>query len=319
MSDSSSASGARAHRYGLHATLFLLTCLTTTWAGALQSHPTISWGRLLEVLPLLVDGLPFSCSLMAILTSHEMGHFIAARVHRVEATLPLFLPLPFGLIGTMGAVIGMPKAVHDRNALADIGAAGPLAGLVVAIPLLVYGLHLSPVQPQTPGGLLEGNSLLYLLLKLLVKGQILPGNGLDVQLHPVAWAGWVGLLVTMINLLPIGQLDGGHIAYAYFGDNHDKAARWLHRGLPVMGLAAVVFVGFELSAAGDAAWAWALYAGAPWIVWGLLLSGMRRLSGGRYHPPVGLGPLGPSRRRLCQGMLVVFLLILTPIPLRPTF
>ena len=305
-------------RYALHLTLFGLTWVTTTWAGALQTHPSMTWGRLFEALPLLVDGLPFSLALMAILTSHEMGHFVAARLHRVEATLPLFIPMPLGLIGTLGAVIGMPSAVRDRNALADIGAAGPLAGLVVAIPLLVYGLHLSPVQPQTPGGLLEGNSVLYLTLKWLVKGRILPGGGLDVQLHPVAWAGWVGLLVTMINLLPIGQLDGGHIAYAYFGDRHDRAAGWLHRALPLMGLIATAFVAFELSAVGSAALVWGFYAGAPWFIWGLLLSGMRRLGGGRYHPPVGERPLTSSRRRLCQAMLFVLLLILTPIPLRPT-
>jgi membrane-associated protease RseP (regulator of RpoE activity) len=298
--------------------LFLSTCLTTTWAGALQLHPTISWFRFDEALPLLPDGLPFSGTLMAILISHEMGHYLIARKHRVRVTFPLFIPLPLGWIGTLGAIIGMPRHVRDRNALLDIGAAGPIAGLVIALPLLAYGLSLSPVGPIAPGGMVEGNSLAYLLLKVLVKGRILPGDGLDVFLHPVALAGWVGLLVTMINLLPIGQLDGGHVAYAFFGERHDAAVVWLHRALVPIGASVAIYVSIDLGGPqmGARTVIPALMAGAPWIVWWLLLSLMRRLSGGRYHPPVGSAPLTPGRRRLALVVLVIFLSIFTPIPLR---
>ncbi|MBK8480113.1 MAG: site-2 protease family protein [Proteobacteria bacterium] len=305
-------------RYLLHLGLFLGTCLTTTWAGASQVHPELSWFAPRHALQLLPSGLAFSSTLMAILLSHEMGHYVAARVHGVAASLPLFLPLPVGLVGTLGAVIALPRSVSDRNALVDIGAAGPLAGLLVALPLLAYGIHLSPVAPSQPGGLVEGNSILYLLLKLAIKGRILPGGGLDVQLHPVAWAGWVGLLVTMINLLPIGQLDGGHIATAWLGERQARLAPWLHRALLLVGAGAVAFTAWELAPRWPLSEALlaALPAGMPWLIWWLLLTVLRRLDGGRYHPPVAGEALSPGRQRLCWAMLALLMLIASPIPLR---
>lgn len=322
----------RRRGYALYATLFIATCITTTWAGATFADPrgvpsiyqVIVGGaggrQLSDLLVGLSKGLPFSLSLLAILLTHEMGHYVAAKLHGVDASLPLFLPLPFGLIGTLGAVIAMPRSVRDRNSLLDIGAAGPIAGLVVAIPVLLYGIAQSPIQPRGPG-MLEGNSLLYLLLKLMIKGRILPGGGVDINLHPVAWAGWVGLLVTMLNLLPIGQLDGGHIAYASQGERHNEASPWLRRGLLLLAVGASGYTTLELHQ--RAPWATALALGAPaglsWLIWYALLGGMRRMSGGVYHPPVDEGEsLTPWRRRLARAMLVVFVLILTPIPLRPT-
>ena len=300
----------------LHLALFLLTCLSTTWAGASYSNPTLSAAELIRRLP---DGLPFSAALMSILLSHEMGHYILGRRRGVAVSLPFFIPIPFGLVGTMGAVIRMPKAVEDRDALVDIGAAGPIAGLVVALPVLALGIHFSAVQ--TAGeGLLEGNSIIYWLLKYAIKGQWLPSAGLDVALHPVAWAGWVGLLVTMINLLPIGQLDGGHLAFAYFGDRHDRVSAQLHRALLPLAVGASLYSSYELST--KLGWRLALSAGVsagmPWAIWWLLLRLMRRAGGGRYHPPVGAQPLSPSRRRLCIAVLVIFVLIFIPIPLRLT-
>lgn len=319
MGDDQGAGQQRARpRYLLHLAMFLATCLTTTWAGASQVHPELSWLAPRQALSLLPAGLPFASALMAILLSHEMGHYLAARVHGVAASLPLFLPLPVGLVGTLGAVIAMPRTVRDRNVLVDIGAAGPLAGLAVALPLLAYGIHLSPVAPSPPGGLVEGNSLLYLLLKLAIKGQLLPGGGVDVQLHSVAWAGWVGLLVTMINLLPIGQLDGGHLAIAWLGERQQRLAPWLHRALLLVGAGAVAFTAWELAARwplGTALQA-AIPAGMPWLVWWLLLTVLRRLDGGRYHPPVASAPLSRGRGRLCWAMLLVLVLIASPIPLR---
>src|SRR5262249_19738430 len=158
-----------------------------------------------------VGGPVYAATLLGILLTHEMGHYVVARRHGIDVSLPYFIPVPFAL-GTMGAVIRMRSPIPTRDALIDVGAAGPLAGLAVAVPLLLWGLAESPVTPIPPGGAIEGNSLGYLVCKLLVKGRVLPGDGLDVQLSPMAMAAWVGLLVTFINLIPLAQLDGGHIA-----------------------------------------------------------------------------------------------------------
>ena len=305
-------------RYGLHVLLFVATCVTVAKAGvAVSGGPSVSWWEPLDLLERLPSAWPFVVSLMGILFAHEMGHYVVARHHGVAASLPFFLPFPFGLIGTLGAVIGMPLS-RDRNELVDIGAAGPLAGLVVAIPILVYGLTLSSVGPQAPG-FLEGNSVLYLGLKYLVTGRILPGAGLDVQLHSVAFAGWVGLLITMINLIPVGQLDGGHIAYAYFGVGQNRISRWLHWGLLPLGVGVYAYAVIEQ---GLRAIPWrrallsSINVGMTWVVWWVMLSILRRLSGDAYHPPVDETPLTEGRRRLCTGMLVIFALLFMPIPLR---
>ncbi|HXU80361.1 MAG TPA: site-2 protease family protein, partial [Polyangia bacterium] len=280
--------------YRTHILLFLATVLTTTAQGAASVHKDgAMWP--------LWHGWVYSVPLLAILLSHEFGHYIAARIHKVPASLPYFIPLPppIGLLGTMGAVITQ-EASTDRKKLIDIGAAGPLAGLLVAIPVLWIGLKLSPVAASSGGGMQEGNSLLYALLKRAVTGEWLPGHGRDVQLHPTAFAGWAGLLVTMLNLIPIGQLDGGHVATAYFGNDYRRVAGVLHRGLPF--LAALVFmvvawgVRQDLAALPREAVGWtpfriALLASLPWVVWAALLRLMKRISGGQYHPPVDATPL----------------------------
>jgi membrane-associated protease RseP (regulator of RpoE activity) len=272
----------RPPNYLLHGFLFVATCFTTYLAG----------------------GPVFAATLMGILLTHEMGHYVVARRHGIDASLPYFIPLPFST-GTLGAVIKMNSPIQRRDALVDVGAAGPLAGLVVAIPLLVIGLVQSPVAALPPAGpeevsLIEGNSLLYIGLKLITKGQYLPSGDLDVHLGPMAMAAWVGLLVTFINLIPIGQLDGGHVAYGFFGERHERHSRWLHRGLlAVLG-----------------ALSYAAQGALPWLVWAGLLLGMRRLSGGLYHPPVGPEPLSRSRRVLFWIVAIVFLLLFTPVPMR---
>jgi membrane-associated protease RseP (regulator of RpoE activity) len=178
----------------------------------------------------VTHGWQFAVPLLAILLAHEFGHYFAARYHRVPASLPYFIPVPFiGLFGTLGAVIAMPARIRSRNALLDIGASGPIAGLVVAIPVLVWGIAHSSVQAHGGSYTQEGQSLLYVALKWLVHGTIPAGH--DVYLHPAAFAGWGGLLLTMINLLPFGQLDGGHIAYALFGEKQNRAAPWIQRAL----------------------------------------------------------------------------------------
>jgi len=304
----------------VHLVLFLLTSLTTTWVGIVSANPELPWLNPWLLLAHLRDGLPYAASIMGILLAHEMGHFALARWHGGEGEPPLLHPLPLPPVGTFGAVIKMDGRISDRNALADIGAAGPLAGLLGgAARARLRSAHLAG-QADRPGGILEGNSVLYLLLKLLVKGKILPGGGLDVTLNPVAWAGWVGLLVTMINLMPIGQLDGGHIATAYFGDRYNHVSKVLHRALPAMALLAGGYATWELWGRGSAwkALLLGVQAGFPWILWSLVLLLIRRLSGGVYHPPVGAAPLGAGRRSLCRLMLVVFALILVPIPIRTT-
>jgi membrane-associated protease RseP (regulator of RpoE activity) len=224
----------------------------------------------------------------------------------------------------MGAVI-LQSPTSDRKKLIDIGAAGPLAGLLIAIPVLFYGLTLSEVRPLSALGTQEGNSLLYAVLKRLAKGEWLPGGGRDVILHPTAWAGWAGLLVTMLNLLPIGQLDGGHVATAYFGNRYGRVAAVLHGALPVLGLAimAVVYTSArrDLSALGAAAGGLtpafvASQASAIWLVWFGLLFLMKRMSAGQYHPPVAETPLPRSRVVLFWVVCVSFVLIFMPVPLR---
>jgi membrane-associated protease RseP (regulator of RpoE activity) len=281
----------------LHLALFLLTCATTYHAG----------------------GPVFAATLMAILVTHEMGHYVTARRHGIDVSLPYFIPLPFVGIGTLGAIIRMRTPIQRRDQLVDVGASGPLAGLVVAIPLLIIGLIVSPVGPIPPTGYIEGNSLLYLGLKLVIKGQILPGNGVDVQLGPMAEAAWVGLLVTFINLLPIGQLDGGHVAAAFFGDQQERYARWLHAGLGLVGVGVATVLYAEARAAGRAplgALQYGLLGALPWLLWLVLLLGMRRMSGGRYHPPVAGEPLSPARRRVCLLVGVLFVLLFVPVPMR---
>lgn len=282
----------------IHGGLFVVCCVTTTLAG----------------------GIAFGATLMGILTCHELGHYMVGRRHGVEVSMPYFIPLPpVATLGTMGAVIRMNKPIEDRRKLFDVGAAGPIAGLVVAIPLLVIGLYLSDLGPLKPGDSLEGNSILYALLKYAVFGRWLPGDGVDVQLHPMALAGWVGLLVTMINLMPIGQLDGGHIAKAALGDSHEKWSERLHVALPLVGIAVS---GAMLASARAAGHDWGdslSYAStglAPWMVWTLLLGWMRRQAG-EYHPAVGETPLDPRRKWLALAMLVIFVLIATPVPFRP--
>ena len=287
--------------YPLHVGLFVVTCGTTYLFG----------------------GIAFAATLMSILLCHEMGHYVVARRHGVDASLPYFIPLPPQVsLGTLGAVIRMRSPISDRNKLIDVGAAGPIAGLVVAIPLLVIGLYLSPVGVSTqPGGVIEGNSLAYISLKLIVTGHYLPAaDGTDVQLHSIAFAAWVGLLITMINLIPVGQLDGGHIACAYLGDKHERSSRWIHRGLLVVGLVVLAVLALDARDAGRGTLGsigYGAWGALPWLVWAVMLLIMRRMSGGIYHPPVGSAPLTAGRRRLVFAMAALFILIFTPVPMRP--
>ncbi len=263
--------------------LFGVTVLTTLYAG-----------NLLDEGSGLLSGAPFAFTLLAILGTHEFGHYFVARHHRAAVTLPYFIPMPFGL-GTMGAVIQLRSPIRNRKQLLDIGVAGPLAGLLVAIPLLVYGLATSPVEPPPveDGYLQEGNSLLYLGLKYLIHGRVLPGNGLDVSMNSITFAAWIGLFVTCLNLLPMGQLDGGHVAYALFGRRAWGLARFAALGLLVLGLLRGGWQG--------------------WFLWVILPF----MFGLRHPPPLNdHTPLDRRRKVLGALMIVIFILVFTPVPFR---
>lgn len=268
-------------------------------------------------------GWTFAVPLMAILIAHEMGHYVAGRIHRVDISPPYFIPMPIFLLGTMGAVIKMRGRIETRDALLDIGAAGPLAGMAVALPVVIYGLMISRVGtmqdflPPTalalePNVFVEGRGVLYLGLIYALKGPLAEGH--DVWLSPWALAGWAGLLVTMINLIPIGQLDGGHVAYALFGKRQDVYSRRVHWALPFVGglvsLAYIVpaYLGGERgleSLSGE------LMAGFHWVFWAAVLVVLVRL-GGAEHPPTGPEPLSRGRRLVAIGTLVLFALLFMP-------
>ncbi|MDB6022703.1 MAG: Peptidase [Pedosphaera sp.] len=197
--------------------LFFLTLLTTTWAGAAQAGV-----NLLQEPGRFVVGLPYALGLLTILGVHELGHFFAARHHGMDVTPPYFIPVPFAL-GTFGAFIKMRSPAEDRWSLFDVAVAGPLAGLAIAIPALLIGLHSSVVLPgsmeiarEPLNGGSAGSSILFALLAKISLGPALL-QGSTLRLSPLAYAGWLGLVITALNLLPIGQLDGGHTVRAMFG------------------------------------------------------------------------------------------------------
>jgi membrane-associated protease RseP (regulator of RpoE activity) len=221
----------------------------------------------------LVQGAQFAGTLLTILVAHELGHYIAARIHQVDASLPFFIPLPFlSPFGTMGAVIRMRGVIPTRRALLDIGAAGPLAGLVFAIPLYAWGIAHSKVIPVSGDTWQLGESI---LLKTLdrIAGPAVPA-GTDILLSPVAFGAWGGFFVTMINLLPVGQLDGGHVAYALFGPKQDRYAKLVHRAMLVLFFVILgghcardLSAGVSLRLMGRH-----LANGTPWLVWFQLLA-----------------------------------------------
>jgi len=264
--------------------LFAATFLTTTFAGAIQQGVNP-----LDHPPGIIVGLPFSVTLMAILMVHEMSHFLSSKAHRVPSSLPFFIPAP-SIIGTFGAVIRMRGAIWDRRALLDIGASGPLGGFFLALPALFFGLSMSKVLPGgSGGGFSLGDSLIMILAEKLVLGNVPPGA--DVVLHPVAFAGWIGMFVTSLNLLPVGQLDGGHIAKAMFPDRFDMVARAVHLSLIIMGL----------------------FFWQGWLLWALLLVFI-----GVRHPPVLLPhiSLDDRRRRVGYLALAIFILTFVPVPFK---
>ncbi len=330
-------------RASINIALFILTFLSVMFAGAMYSYrgpmPDGTFNQVWTLVMNLWVGWPFAVSLLSILLAHEFGHYFVGRARGAAVSLPFFIPLPVSILGTMGAFIQLKQLPRNRRALFDLAIAGPLAGLVVALPLLVLGLVLSPVDitqdtyytktagitdvcPNTanlgqnytcPGdNLLEGNSLLYLGMKYLAKGELLPApvsydlppllywvryfftghplpvGGRDVMLHPVAWAAWAGLLVTFLNLIPAGQLDGGHVLYTLFGKRVSIVFPAILVATLVMGL---------------------FWSG--WWLWAFIIF----LFGRSHAEPLDqITRLDNKRKLLAVLMLVIFLLVLTPIP-----
>lgn len=295
-------------RVWVNVALFLATMLSTLFIGALtdlgytdELMGLTDQEAMRMALTHLYRGVPFAATIMAILVTHELSHYFVARRHGSPVSLPYFIPMPANFIGTMGAVIVQRTPMRNRKALFDIGVAGPLGGLIVAIPLLILGLAYSNVQPPPPHVDIvwqEGNSLLYLVLKYLVFGKILPSNGEDVWLHPVASAAWAGLLITMINLIPVGQLDGGHVSYALLGRRAQTMGRVV--------VAAMVAWGGWMLMSGDE-------AGSFWLTWAFF-----NLILNPRHPPPLDDATRLEGRQIILGLLVVVVFILTfmPAPLR---
>lgn len=294
----------------MNGALLAATLATTTWAGS-DFAGFLGDGVAARVL----SGLPYAVAALAVLLAHEMGHWLLARAWGMETTLPYFVPAPFGF-GTLGAVIRLRSAMPSRDAVVDVGAGGPIGGALVAIPLYAWGLAHSEVrhvgalppsnttslwsiaqallhgQPLQWGGdaMVFGDSLVTWGIQQLVVGPL--AAGADVVIHPVALAAWLGLFVTTLNLIPLGQLDGGHVVYGWLGE---RGARLVSRLVSWALLAAGVFVSLN------------------WFVWW----GVTRFLVGLRHPPaLDEAPPSPGRRWLAVASLLLFAATFVPVPLR---
>jgi membrane-associated protease RseP (regulator of RpoE activity) len=297
--------------------LFVITVFSVMLAGATPAGPGPNsfGGQLLAMVRGIFTGWPFALSMLGILLAHEFGHYLMSRYHKTPATLPYFIPFPLSPLGTMGAAILMKGVPKNKRILFDIGVAGPLAGMVIAIPVLFLGLSMSKLGSidPSPNSFIEGNSLIYLMAKFMVFGKLLPepasfGNmspflywlryfftgqpsplgGTDVFIHPVAFAGWAGLLVTALNLVPAGTLDGGHVVYSLFGPKARKAFPYL--------IVLMVALGFFWSG---------------WWLWALLLFWLGRVNAETLDQ---ITPLDPPRRMVAVLVIVLFILVFTPVP-----
>ena len=339
----SSAVKPKPGRVSVNIALFILTLMSVMFAGVMYSYqgplPEDPLAQIWTLILNLWQGWPFAVSLLSILLAHEFGHYFAGRHHKTDVSLPYFIPFPASLLGTMGAFINMKERPRNKRILLDIGVAGPLAGLIVAIPVLIIGINLSkpdtllntryPVhsgqtaicpEPVIVGdsytcdndNLMEGNSVLYLGLKYLIKGEMLPApaemngsgvlywlrffftgqpipiGGRDIMLDPVAMAGWAGILVTFLNLIPAGQLDGGHVLYALFGRESKKLLLFIL--IPMLGL------------------------GLIWNGWWLWAGLIYFLGRSQAEPLDQITQLDKGRKVLAGFMLFIFLLVLTPVP-----
>ena len=313
-------------KYWLHILLFLTTFFTTTLAGLFFLNLWFPYAPL--TLTLIFMGFPYSISVLAILGCHEFGHYFAAMFHRIKTSLPYFIPLPpipLGpVFGTMGAVIRIEEPIQTKNQLVDIGAYGPIAGFVVTLLVLIIGITTLPpieyiytIHPNyrfleaipEPGinpmgtSLIFGDNLIFYVITKYLMPYYIPMS--EIYHYPLLLAGWLGLFMTAMNLLPFGQLDGGHILYAVFGKKAHKIISWLTAGTCIMfGLLSILqSTGILLGSNG-----W-----AGWMVWGFILIFFVR----PYHPPVYEHlPLDRKRKIVAWISLIIFILCFTPAPFR---
>jgi membrane-associated protease RseP (regulator of RpoE activity) len=297
--------------------LFVITIFSVMLAGANPESPlpADAGGQMLALLKAIFTGWPFALAMLGILVAHEFGHYLVSRYHKTPATLPYFIPFPFSPLGTMGAAILMKGIPKNKRILFDIGVAGPLAGMLIAIPVLFLGLRLSELDTVTlsPNSFIEGNSLIYLFAKYAVFGRFLPEpasfgglppilywiryfftgqpapiGGTDVFIHPVAFAGWAGLLVTALNLVPAGTLDGGHVVYSLFGEKARRAFPFLIAIMAVLGI---------------------FWSG--WWLWAFLLFWLGRVNAETLDQ---ITPLDGKRRAVAFLVILLFVLVFTPVP-----
>ena len=246
--------------------------------------------------PVFLAEWPYSTALIIILLCHEMGHYLAARYYGVKATLPYFIPFPMGPVGTMGAVIRIKEPIPDKQTLFDIGAAGPLASLILSCVAWIWGvylsdlIHITDIMKNNENVIFFGDSLFTYWSAQLIKGPFNPEQ-MDLMIHPLAKAGWVGLLITSINLLPFGQLDGGHVIYAMFGENYRK---WIYYYFILFLMAGLISI--------------------TWLIWGFILFYLIKIE----HPYIPDHYNGISKSRIYTGyfLFVSFLLTFIPVPVR---
>jgi membrane-associated protease RseP (regulator of RpoE activity) len=287
------------HRYGRHIVLLLLTLVTMSFAQAFL----FLWSAIgTDVNPfaaftwdVFVNGLWYAIPMLAILGAHEFGHYAYCRKHNVDATLPYFLPAPLPFTGTLGAVIRIREAFPSKRALFDIGVAGPIAGFVVLVPFLIAGLMLSSVETKPEQYIYFGEPLLFQGLSRVYFGPI--PEGYDIFLHPLGFAAWFGMLATALNLMPFGQLDGGHIAYAVFG------RRAAYVSVATLGAAIVL----------------TLRSGS-WVAMTVMMLIMAFFLGVR-HPRIvdEESPLDAKRKLIAAIALVIFIICFIPVPIELFF
>jgi len=263
--------------------LFIITFITTTLAGGQSGNGFISY---------FISGLPYSLTLLAILLTHEFGHFFAAKKFGVDATYPYFIPFP-SIIGTMGAVIKTRSPIPDRRALLYIGAMGPLPGFIVSLVAVIVGIYFSEIKPLPPAGgeipiPIFGDSILFALIVKIIHGTLPQGQ--DIFLSPYAWAGWIGFLITSLNLMPLGQLDGGHILYSLTG------RKQLYFGWTAFtGLVVLSFFWYG------------------WILWIIMALSFLMIA----HPPIEKTcELSIAEKIMGWGCMVIFLITFIPVPVK---